>query len=60
MKTLVFYVKDKLPCHKNSFFICINLLYVCTYVYHKYERICSMYKYFHVFLVVFGIENDSV
>ena len=44
----------------NTFFPCIYLTYVCTYVYHESARTYYVYMYFHIFLVIFGIGNDYI
>ena len=36
------------------------LVYVCTYVYNEYTRTWYVYMYFHIFLVIFGIDNDDI
>ena len=41
----------------NYFFICIYLLYVCTYVYREFAPTWYVYMVFHIFLVIFGIGN---
>ena len=43
----------------NSILHCIYE-YVCTYVYREYARAWYVYMYFHVLLVIIGIENEYV
>ena len=57
---MLFFMLKKNDFVIKSFLPCIYLVYMCTYVYH--ESVCTwyVYMYFHVFLVIIGIDNDYV
>ena len=65
MKTLVYYVKEECPRHKNiscpvfSIYIFIIYINVCTYVYH--EDACTwLHMCTFIFFLLFGINHECV
>ena len=63
MKTLVFCVKGKLPCHKTPYLpvfvsIYVEYMYICIYMCIMNLQVRVGEYLFYVFSLLFGIDAD--